>query len=79
MVIRQMHGILHHLQGIMLRREHGDMAEGQLVERFLTAEDAAAFETLLLRPGPIRQSPLPQSRSQGRNRQVCFCAVPLPQ
>ena len=42
-----------HLRRLVLRRDRTALTDGQLLEHFLTHRDAAAFETLLRRHGPM--------------------------
>jgi RNA polymerase sigma-70 factor (ECF subfamily) len=45
--------VLRRLRGVEALRESGDLSDGQLLTRFLGRRDEAAFETLLLRHGPM--------------------------
>jgi RNA polymerase sigma factor (sigma-70 family) len=49
----QMNGVLRHLRRAALRHDGGGMTDGQLLERFLTAREEAAFEALVRRHGPM--------------------------
>jgi RNA polymerase sigma factor (sigma-70 family) len=49
----QMNGVLRHLRRVALRHDGGGMTDGQLLERFLTAREEAAFEALVRRHGPM--------------------------
>ncbi len=46
-------GVLHHLRRAALLQEGGGLADGQLLECFLTRRDESAFEALLQRHGPM--------------------------
>jgi RNA polymerase sigma factor (sigma-70 family) len=45
--------VLHSLRRAALRSDGGDLSDGQMLERFLTARDEAAFEALVRRHGPM--------------------------
>jgi RNA polymerase sigma factor (sigma-70 family) len=47
--------LIRHLRRAALLHEAGDMTDGQLLERFLTMREEAAFEVLLRRHGPMVQ------------------------
>ncbi len=51
-LLNLMNHFLHHLRRTMAPAE-GDVADGPLLERFVTRRDEAAFETLLRRHGPM--------------------------
>src|SRR5260370_31472823 len=53
MASSQMNGVLRHLCRAALRHHGGGMTDGQLLERFLTAREEAAFEALVRRHGPM--------------------------
>lgn len=46
-------GLTHHLRRIMLRADGAGMPDGQLLEAFISHRDAAAFEALVRRHGPM--------------------------
>jgi RNA polymerase sigma factor (sigma-70 family) len=45
--------IIQHLRRVVLREDKGGMTDGQLLERFITHRDAAAFDALVWRHGPM--------------------------
>jgi RNA polymerase sigma factor (sigma-70 family) len=49
----QMNGVLRHLRRAALRYDGGGMTDRQLLDRFLTAREEAAFEALVRRHGPM--------------------------
>jgi RNA polymerase sigma factor (sigma-70 family) len=53
MAVRGSHPILRHLRRAVRRPEGSEVADGQLLERFIANRDPAAFETLLRRHGPM--------------------------
>jgi RNA polymerase sigma-70 factor (ECF subfamily) len=46
-------GVLRHLRRAALMRDGADVADGELLERYLARRDEAAFESLLRRHGPM--------------------------
>jgi RNA polymerase sigma factor (sigma-70 family) len=53
MASSQMNGVLRHLRRAALRLDGGGQTDGQLLERFLTGREEAAFEALVRRHGPM--------------------------
>jgi RNA polymerase sigma-70 factor (ECF subfamily) len=53
MATGQDNSLIRHLRRAALLREAGDLTDGQLLERFLTAREEAAFEVLVRRHGPM--------------------------
>jgi RNA polymerase sigma factor (sigma-70 family) len=49
----QMSGVLRHLRRVAFIRDGGGLTDGQLLERFLTRREEAAFEELVRRHGPM--------------------------
>lgn len=46
-------GLTHHLRRIVFRADGAEMPDGQLLEAFISHRDAAAFEALVRRHGPM--------------------------
>ena len=53
MATRPLSGVLQHLRHILSQQEARGLTDGQLLERFLTHQDEAAFEALVRRHGPM--------------------------
>ncbi|HTU16687.1 MAG TPA: sigma-70 family RNA polymerase sigma factor [Gemmataceae bacterium] len=53
MAARNNQTLTHHLRRIVLRVDGGGMTDGQLLETFISRRDAAAFEALVRRHGPM--------------------------
>src|SRR6516165_6454117 len=53
MVIKETGPVGRHLCRAVLLRDGGGLSDGQLLERFLTQRDEAAFEALVRRHGPM--------------------------
>ena len=53
MAMRPLSGVLQHLRHILSQQEARGLTDGQLLERFLTYQDEAAFEALVRRHGPM--------------------------
>jgi RNA polymerase sigma factor (sigma-70 family) len=53
MATGQDNSVIRHLRRAALLRDAGDMTDGQLLERFLAAQEEAAFEVLVRRHGPM--------------------------
>jgi RNA polymerase sigma factor (sigma-70 family) len=49
----QIIGVMRHLRRAALRHDGGGLTDGQLIERFLSAREEAAFEALVRRHGPM--------------------------
>src|SRR5438067_1728358 len=45
--------VIEHLRGTMLARDSGALTDGQLLERFVSRHEEAAFEALVRRLGPM--------------------------
>ena len=45
--------VIHHLQGLVVGPDAAGLADGALLERFLSRRDEAAFEALVRRHGPM--------------------------
>jgi hypothetical protein len=50
---RKTEALTHHLRRIVLRVDGAGMTDGQLLEAFISRRDAAAFEALVRRHGPM--------------------------
>ena len=53
MAIRQDNSVIRHLRRAALLHDAGDWTDGQLLERFLSVREEAAFEVLVRRHGPM--------------------------
>jgi RNA polymerase sigma factor (sigma-70 family) len=53
MATGQMHGVVRHLRRAALLRDGAGLTDGQLLERYVTRREEAAFEALLRRHGPM--------------------------
>src|SRR5262245_41759042 len=53
MATQQLHSLLGHLRQLMGRRSANGVADGELLERFRTGRDEAAFELLVRRHAPL--------------------------
>ncbi len=53
MATRALGTVLHHLRRTLLRHDEASHSDGALLEAFLTQRDAAAFEALMHRHGPM--------------------------
>src|ERR671929_172825 len=53
MAAGQLSGVVRQLRRAALLQDGGGMTDGQLLDRFLTQRDEAAFEALLRRHGPM--------------------------
>src|SRR4051812_32998089 len=45
--------VIHGLRALLLRRDTGSVADGDLLERYVQSRDEAAFEALVHRHGPM--------------------------
>src|SRR5260370_30717443 len=53
MAVSQIEPIIKHLRTVALRQDGAETSDGQLLENFATTHDAAAFEALVRRHGPM--------------------------
>ncbi len=53
MARHQVHQVIQHLRQAAVRRDGGGLADGQLLERFITGRDETAFAALVRRHGPM--------------------------
>jgi DNA-directed RNA polymerase specialized sigma24 family protein len=53
MAKRPMQSVLQHIRGLVITQEAAGLADSDLLERFLTQRDEAAFEALVRRHGPM--------------------------
>ncbi|QEG28152.1 ECF RNA polymerase sigma factor SigE [Gemmata obscuriglobus] len=52
-MVRQLSSLVHHLNWIVASDRLAQLADGELLERFTAEQDAAAFEALIWRHGPM--------------------------
>src|SRR5467141_3162998 len=53
MATTSMTSVIQHLRRSALRQEGADLADGELLECYITQQDEAAFEALVRRHGPM--------------------------
>jgi RNA polymerase sigma factor (sigma-70 family) len=68
-------GVLHHLRRTALRQETASLSDGQLLERFLSCRDEAAFEALVRRHGPMVLGVCRRILSNGHDAEDAFQAA----
>ena len=75
MANRPLHTVLHHLRKVAGLRAGADLADGELLERFVTRREEAAFEALLQRHGPMVQAVCQRILNQAQDAEDAFQAT----